>query len=374
MREGSLLRHADPEFHLPQVIPWSDTLNLIKRKLGLISKPQQQQQQHQQQHHRPSSRGNGNSGRLPNRLLTIFNGCSIPTQIISEMDDPIVKVSYIQTNPKTGQDSVAMLCGQHFIHWIGSQKQCESGPPVKHALYDIQRMIYIQQHRIFIGCTSRAQLRILDQSGSLASSAGPMGDGSIENGFPVLCLAFITDRDQLIVGGIGGMKIYRLERRQDFLNNRYVFELQQQHEMKWPSSRWVRSACYWQNCIYLAIDTGVVRLRMVEDSITQDGEFNENIHAFSITDLLVVEQMQAVVSAAKDGQIIVWDHHGRIMARLQGGHTSSVTGLLLIDGRERLNLERDPRLPEDQLPYLVSSSLDGTVRIWNLLNFKCIER
>jgi WD40 repeat protein len=283
---------------------------------------------------------------------------------------------------------------------------------------NINRWIWVQQHKLFIVATTRLELKCLDTNCDELSCIS-----SIK---PVLSLESVETElgVEIIAGGVGNIRVWRISKLPDPIRDRSIYVLNGPRLVieDLGADEWVTVTLCHQasNRLYTAVDTGVFSY----DYATGERKMMlRHAHDLAITNLLLVDGPNYLVTAGKDGKIKVWNSLGSLVVLCGSGIGGSdvgmgpITGLLLLSP-ELKNKERDkqadaPRFEpdsitadgvnssHDDLPqnysdhtghtvtfgksrkrkrlshlsiFFLSSSLDGSLRMWHLESGRCVYR
>ncbi|KAJ3107610.1 WD repeat-containing protein 87 [Phlyctochytrium planicorne] len=94
-------------------------------------------------------------------------------------------------------------------------------------------------------------------------------------------------------------------------------------------------------------------------------DFMKNIHEMSLTSCVFYEPLEMLITAGKCGKIKAWNSQSYLLQEFNE-HYNSITSLLLV--------EKICDSPPGTIPLVISSSLDGTIRVWNFESGKCVYR
>ncbi|TPX57208.1 hypothetical protein PhCBS80983_g03982 [Powellomyces hirtus] len=182
-------------------------------------------------------------------------------------------------------------------------------------------------------------LRVLDQKFEEICVVGV--------GKPLLFLDWIPERNELVTGEVGSITFWNIEN--SFVSQRNTAKpvaIRKIHDL--ADEEWVSYILYdatGERC-YAAVDSSVY----VYDWTTGDRlETLQNIHEMSVTCLAYHKRLEYLISGSKDGEIKVWSPQSLPIYSFR--HTNSISSLLL---------------PYPTVPVVMSGSLDGSVRMWDL--------
>jgi WD40 repeat protein len=124
----------------------------------------------------------------------------------------------------------------------------------------------------------------------------------------------------------------------------------------------------WVNCI--AVDKRRWLIFVAYDSNIATYNFHTGkriethlgIHTESISSLLLWEEQGYWITGSKDSKIKIWNSQNFVLYELKG-HYNTITSLYLS------GLGRDSKAT-----FLLSASLDSTIRMWNMEDGKCLYK
>ncbi|XP_063433586.1 uncharacterized protein LOC134715372 isoform X1 [Mytilus trossulus] len=221
----------------------------------------------------------------------------------------------------------------------------------------ISYLIYAKKYNCYFALGKDFSLRVLNQYFDETCSVS----GDLRS---VLFMLFNPVEDELITGGVGGTKVWKFEKD----NSRQLYK------MKELANYTLRLKCEWDNVggswvkrvdldqtlkhLYCCSDTDLHVYRLTDGQTL----FKiERTHNMSITGCCYVPYYRALLTCSVDTTIKAWslidkpnDNKASSVKRLLhtfSGHSRAVSGMVLH--------------PETQTMF-ITSSLDGTVRIWSL--------
>ncbi|KAJ3023368.1 WD repeat-containing protein 87 [Thoreauomyces humboldtii] len=175
---------------------------------------------------------------------------------------------------------------------------------------------------------------------------------------PVLSLEFLEEASELVAGGAGNIRIWKIKRSPDlacplrFDGCRLTIE--DLHDEDWVSQT-IYSAQADQ--LFAAVGNDVY----IYDY--QTGERVETIreaHELSITAMLIFEPFGYLITASRDSTIKIFNRQNNLIHRLHD-HTHAVTGLAIIPPPEGNKQSGNKSLAAlSATPFFLSCSLDGT--------------
>ncbi|XP_038049047.1 uncharacterized protein LOC119722787 [Patiria miniata] len=217
--------------------------------------------------------------------------------------------------------------------------------PIKAA---ISRLIFIPHHRVFVGFCSDMTLRTFSD---LIHHCAELTQVTCLS--TVLCMAYNECNDELITGGHGCLQTWKMthiELRDPLTPGRPI-------ECQITSEDWVRDLQIDKKHRQLVVlcDEGVC---IIDYQTNKQIFFIRNWHETALTSCVFYRRLEYFVTAAMDGSIKVWNAVVYSQVHEFIGHYDCVTGLVMH--------------PSD--PLLISSSKDGTIRMWRLDTFELTQR
>ncbi|ORY36722.1 hypothetical protein BCR33DRAFT_855153 [Rhizoclosmatium globosum] len=216
----------------------------------------------------------------------------------------------------------------------------------------LNRWIFIPKWRMTVISTLQLELKILGVSFEQITSVS-----SVQ---PVLSLEFNDIDEELIAGGVGNIRIWGFEKRSPssiphgFKNPRLVIS-------DLSSNEWVQHTCLDKafNRLFAAIDSN---LYVYDYTSGKRLESFVNAHKNTISAIIFYQPLQYTITASTDGIIKVWTQQFRILFELRAETTSAITGLIVPNANEGT----------PPSPLLLSSAIDGMIRLWSLDSGNCI--
>ncbi|KAI8848626.1 hypothetical protein BC829DRAFT_417412 [Chytridium lagenaria] len=210
----------------------------------------------------------------------------------------------------------------------------------------LSRWIYVKRWRMTIIATLHLELKILGLGMEVVSSVSSVK--------PVLSLEFNEDREELIAGGVGNIRIWTFTKTSmvayQFSGPRLVID-------DLATDEWVTHTIYHRknNRLYVACENHI----MIYDYNTGKRiETIRNAHELSISAMCIYEPLEYLITGSRDSAIKVWTRHGYLILELRDHSNAAITGAVA----------------PPTLPFLVSCSMDGMIRMWNLEAGHCVYR
>lgn len=213
---------------------------------------------------------------------------------------------------------------------------------------------YIDKYQIHVVATKNLQIKILDAQFNEISSTLTSS--------PVLCFEYSSSKDELIVGQIRSICIFSIKVSK--FNSKLSYYLEQRLEITdFNNGEWVSCLKYDHtfNRLFAGCDNS---LRVYEYATGQLFEIVSEIHDLSLTCLEYYEPNDTIITAGKDGCIKIWNRNRLVYNFTE--HFNSVTALAL--------MEEGCHALAGSMPLLLSSSLDGSIRMWNFETGQCLRR
>ncbi|KAI8613220.1 WD40-repeat-containing domain protein [Chytriomyces sp. MP71] len=220
----------------------------------------------------------------------------------------------------------------------------------------MERILFIEKYRVFFIFSNQLQLRVLDMHLNVLAKAACAA--------PVLWMEFIEPHSQLVTGETGSIRIWDVKRSTK--HHVVHFEIIEKAFISDPYfdfDNWVVFVMWEriQNRIIALCDTNIYFFDTMNLSLLDS---IKNTHKFSVTYCVFYEPLEYLVTAAKDGTIKVWNNQNCVIHEFDQ-HIAAVTGLQLY-----IRPDQAVKYP----PLVLSSSLDGTVRMWNIDLGVCVYR
>ncbi|KAJ3030775.1 hypothetical protein HK097_005581, partial [Rhizophlyctis rosea] len=236
----------------------------------------------------------------------------------------------------------------------------------------VSRWIWVAKWKCFVVGTVGLELKTLDFNFAELTSTSSVK--------PVLSLEFNEADEELIVGGVGNIRVWAFKKVAESSRMLYHFSGPRLVMQDLDGDDWVCQTIYqpaW-NKLYAAVNNSV----MIYDYETgQRTETLREIHDLSITSMVFHHEMEYLVTASRDSTIKVWNRHSHLLHSLHS-HAQSVTALCLLPSPSLPAAASTPSTPSRAStrqsrgapPLMLSCSLDGTIRMWNLETGHCMYR
>ncbi|TPX75061.1 hypothetical protein CcCBS67573_g03666 [Chytriomyces confervae] len=230
---------------------------------------------------------------------------------------------------------------------VGEEKGVPDSP-----LTGLNRWFYVKKWRITVIATLHLELKILGLSLEVLSQTSSVK--------PVLSLDFHDDCDELIAGGVGNIRIWTLAKSKGtyrLVGPRLVID-------DLATEEWIgHTVCNTQlNRLLAACDCDIL---MYDYSTGKRLDRLKDVHELSISVMIFYTPHQYLITGSKDSTIKIWTRYMLFILELKSGTNSPVTGLVIANPDDA-----DSR----RHPFLLSSYLDGIIRMWNLETGSCVYK
>ncbi|KAI9145151.1 hypothetical protein BKA69DRAFT_1035792 [Paraphysoderma sedebokerense] len=224
-------------------------------------------------------------------------------------------------------------------------------------LVNINKWIYVKKLNVFIVSTSHLELKILDQNLVELSHTS--------SATPVLSLEYNDATDELIAGGVGSIRIWKIQKEPEPIRNYDIYSfhslrlvIDDLKQEEWVTCTYLRQK---QHKLYVACNTSL----LIYDYISGKRlETLREIHELAVASIAVHPLLEYLITGGKDGSVKIWNSFNRLLYHIRD-HRSAVTGIVV---------PCDQSKPSRSLadPFVMSCSLDGSIRLWNLETLTCI--
>ncbi|KAK5673346.1 hypothetical protein QVD99_000798 [Batrachochytrium dendrobatidis] len=232
--------------------------------------------------------------------------------------------------------------GRTHVLKVGVRQNKES---LHTSVTGINHWVFIPKWRIIVISTLHLELKILD--------TGLKCWLRIPTPKPTISLEFVHKYDELIVGSVGSISIWQFQKNHGSTGPVMYFKEPRLVISDFQIDEWVA---------FTAVDTTRELLYAVYDSSFNIYNYKtghrietmRNVHENSISAVLFYEPQNYFITGSKDSTSKVWNQQNYLLYEFKE-HTNTVTGLCRVFGVEKA-----------EQPFIMSCSLDSTVRMWNL--------
>ena len=119
----------------------------------------------------------------------------------------------------------------------------------------------------------------------------------------------------------------------------------------------------YSQVLSIGFEDGDIVLYQLNDDMEKidDDTYTYSEHDVSVTCIKMSSNGQMMVSGAMDNTVILWDTVGRAIIHKYTGHSSSISSVVFF------------KYFNDSSDYILSSSKDGCLRIWDIDTRRCID-
>ena len=198
-------------------------------------------------------------------------------------------------------------------------------------------------------------------------------------GKPVLFLTFLAEKDEIVMGGTGSISFWKVQRKPGYVDfdsdnearskkNRLkndIYLLTEKRTIRLDDEDWVSFVLYEksQDKLYCAVETSIFVFNYLTGTLI---DIFRDSHEMSITCIAYYAPFNYLLTAGKDGKIRIWNYQNALLNEFRD-HFGPVTGLILAE-------KICEGTPIGSMPLVISSSLDGTIRLWNFETRQCLNR
>ncbi|KAJ3155000.1 WD repeat-containing protein 87, partial [Irineochytrium annulatum] len=176
-------------------------------------------------------------------------------------------------------------------------------------------------------------------------------------------LEYVDSKDEIIAGEVGSVRVWKIKR--EIIHHQDTYTLIQKMEIPtMDPEEWV-AFVKWERVLDRIIAACESNIYIYDYETGAPMETMKQVHEMSITSCVFYEPAEYLITAGKCGKVKVWNSQAFLIHEFES-HYNSVTSLLL--------LEQVCEAAPGTLPVVVSSSLDGTIRMWNFETGTCIYR
>lgn len=337
----------------PPILPWKILKNIIKKDYLKVPPPSLHQAEDLE------------SGNLENYFQNLTKMNSGPYSISLNLGFHVLKkMKHIKTPFRNafylGSSNLFAALDSQAFHLWKSNSRVMTVPLVNESeekprnLKGITIWTYIDKYQIHVAAMKNLQIKVLDSHFNELSS--------VLTSKPVLCFEFSALKNELITGEVASIKIWKIKVQK--FNSKISYFLEQRYEITdFSQGEWVTCLKYdWSfNRLFAGCDNS---LRVYEYGSGNLFETVRDIHDLSLTCVEYYEPNDTIITAGKDGSIKIWSRNRMVYNFTE--HFKSVTALALME-------EGCHALP-GSMPLLLSSSLDGSIRMWNFETGQSVHR
>ncbi|KAI9349467.1 hypothetical protein DFJ73DRAFT_796190, partial [Zopfochytrium polystomum] len=296
----------------------------------------------QRQNNQRSSRGYV----LP---ITIPHGFQMTRSILH--NKPTIKsVIYVSS---TNSDSFAILDSHRATILRGSVKAASHPTNVSSSpVAGLNRWIYVKKWRVTVVATMHLELKLLGLSLETLSTTSSVT--------PVLSLEFNEEHDELIAGGVSNIRIWTFRKEVEMGMPVYHYSTPRLVISDLNSDEWVSFTCYDRksNRLFAACENHIF---IYDYGTGKRLDSMREIHELSITTLALYEPLHYLITGSRDSTVKVWTRFNFLILELKPESYSPVSGIVIPT--------TSGKVPPQ--PFLIVSSEDGSIRMWNLENGHC---
>ncbi|KAJ3178754.1 WD repeat-containing protein 87 [Geranomyces variabilis] len=222
----------------------------------------------------------------------------------------------------------------------------------KSPLAGLSRWLFVPSIKALFIATAQLELKLLNTSFEQVAA--------VSSSKPVLSFEFLESASELITGGVGNIRVWRIKKSGD-LAFPFQFDGCRLTIQDLQEDDWVSHTVYstQNNHLY----AGVGNMIYVYDYRTGERvESMREVHELSITAMAIFEPFGFLITASRDCTIKIFNRQNNLIQRLHE-HTHAVTGICLVPLPQNRTGRSVAALAAT--PFFLSCSLDGTVRMWN---------
>ncbi|KAI8817659.1 WD40-repeat-containing domain protein [Fimicolochytrium jonesii] len=236
-------------------------------------------------------------------------------------------------------------------------------PPDKNAsapLAGLSKWTYAAKLRALFISTTHLEIKMMTPSfGEL---------GAVSSNKPILSLEYNEFKNELITTGTDNVTVWNFKKTDDVLYP-YKFDEIRLHMDDFEEDGWVATTVYnhVNNKILAAAGNAV---HVFDYGTGERLELLKEVHELSITAMLVLEPYGYFVTASRDTTIKIFNRQFGLLHELHD-HTQAVTGLATVPLPATSGSVASV---QSAIPFFLSCSLDGTVKMWNAETGACTYR
>lgn len=316
--------------------PWAMVKQLVHKTLGPIKESEDQK-----------------ANQTP---ITLSHGF-LPIRTI-ETSKPIKNVQYVQNSSmfvSLDKDFVSLWKGGVKLQKIPVKPDPKTKKNPINGFIGLKKWVFSELYKIHIVANEGLQLVVMNQTFQTLSVL------SIPK--PILSLEYCVTTNTLICGEVGGIRIFSVIElsvpHSDMFTLKELRSITEDLEEEWVSCIYY---CPLRDFLYAGCGSSVF---VFEYSTGSRVDLYYDIHELSITCISAYEPSEYLVTGAKDGTIKVWNVRKSLLFDFHD-HYNAITGLM--------QMESASGSEWGTLPLLISSSLDATIRVWNMESGQALYR
>ncbi|KAJ3137906.1 WD repeat-containing protein 87 [Physocladia obscura] len=248
------------------------------------------------------------------------------------------------------------------VEYNSSGCVCTNNSSDRSCVVGIEKLLVIEKFRVFVAFSNQLVLKILDMNFlELAKTACPN---------PVLSMIYIPAKGHLLTGETGAIRIWEIMRETKHHVESFKIILKLSIE-KFQFDQWI-TVIYYERVLDRIIATFDDTITFLDYATGIIIETIKNAHKMTVTSVLFYEPLEYLITAAKCGTIRVWNCQNSLVHQFDQ-HTGAVTALLLFT-EQPTGFSYGDYNSTTSFPVILSSSLDGSVRLWDIDHGICLYR